>query len=72
MQWWPGTFYITQFNRYEVNYIEKEKIQNIHQKTPMNSISMVEFYTGGLETKTPNIPFDAISTICQIIKAQFY
>lgn len=33
---------------------------------------MVQFYTGGPDNKHPVIPYEAISTICQIFKAQFY
>jgi hypothetical protein len=36
------------------------------------SVSMVQFYTGGPDNKTPTIPFDAVNTICQFLKAQFY
>jgi hypothetical protein len=68
----PGNFHLTQFNHYEANYIEREKTPQVQQKIPTNSISMLQFYTGGLETKTPEIPFDAISIICQVIKTQFY
>lgn len=33
---------------------------------------MLQFYTGGVDTSTPEIEFDAIKTICSIIKAHYY
>lgn len=33
---------------------------------------MMQFYTGGLETKVPDISLPSISTICAIIKAHYY
>jgi hypothetical protein len=33
---------------------------------------MLQFYTGGIEHRPLTIPFEAINTICQIFKLQYY
>lgn len=35
-------------------------------------MSMMQFYTGGLQTKTPTMPDEVLDKICKVIKAHFY
>lgn len=37
-----------------------------------SSMSLLQFYSGGMNTKTPPIPIEAINTICRLVKAQNY
>jgi hypothetical protein len=72
MQWRSRKYIFIQFNNYERGYIEREKKHPEKSGLLKTSVSIIQFYTGGPDNKTPAIPPEAVNTICQILKAQFF